>query len=96
LTDETDDEESAPLVAMMSAENTDLVAIGDVGVAVTNLKPVGQAEFHDRIIDVSADLAFVSAGTPVRVISVDRWRVVVEASGPPPEIENEQTGESPA
>lgn len=78
LTDRRDEEEDLSLKEMLGPEPTFAVKVGAVGVATTNLKPVGQAEFGDRIVDVMSDLAFVRVGTPVRVVSVSATRVVVE------------------
>ncbi|MCL4221562.1 MAG: ATP-dependent Clp protease proteolytic subunit [Phycisphaerales bacterium] len=78
LTDRRDEEEDLSLKEMLGPEPTFAVKVGVVGVATTNLKPVGQAEFGDRIVDVMSDLAFVRSGTPVRVVSVSATRVVVE------------------
>ncbi|KAA0213712.1 MAG: hypothetical protein DYG94_09360 [Leptolyngbya sp. PLA3] len=78
LTDRREEEEDLSLKEMLGPEPGFGVEAGAVGVATTNLKPVGQAEFGERIVDVMSDLAFVRAGTPVRVVSVSATRVVVE------------------
>lgn len=77
LQDRRDDEESLSLREMMGAPVA-VVSIGDEGVATTNLKPVGQAEFAERIVDVMSDLAFVRAGARVRVVGVQGSRIMVE------------------
>lgn len=55
-----------------------VLAVGDQGQAITPLRPSGKAQFGDRILDVSSVLGYVSAGTPVRVASVDAFQVMVE------------------
>jgi membrane-bound serine protease (ClpP class) len=51
---------------------------GDLGVAVTTLRPSGKATFGDDAHDVVTGGDYIEAGTKVRVISVDGMRVVVE------------------
>jgi membrane-bound serine protease (ClpP class) len=58
------------------------LAPGDLGVATTALRPSGTAEFDERLIDVVADYELIDAGTPVRVLRVEGFRVVVVAAGP--------------
>lgn len=54
---------------------------GDLGVATTALRPSGTAEFGDRLVDVVSDLEVIDAGTRVRVVRVDGFRVVVTTDG---------------
>jgi membrane-bound serine protease (ClpP class) len=51
--------------------------IGATGVAVTDLRPAGAAQFGDERVDVVSDSAFISAGTPVRVVRSEGYRHVV-------------------
>jgi membrane-bound serine protease (ClpP class) len=51
---------------------------GDVGIATTPLRPAGTAEFGDALIDVVCETGFAAVGSAVRVVSVTRYRVVVE------------------
>ncbi len=53
-------------------------AVGDVGTAITPLRPSGKGQFGDRVVDVSSALGYVDAGTPVRVVTADAFQVVVE------------------
>jgi len=55
------------------------VALGDIGVATTTLRPSGTAEFDGRLVDVVAGLGMIDAGQRVRVSEVDGVRVVVDA-----------------
>jgi len=56
---------------------TAAAAVGDVGRAVTTLRPAGKARFDERHIDVVAEGAFIDAGTTVEVTRVSGNRVVV-------------------
>jgi len=53
------------------------VAVGQVGVAATALRPAGAADIAGRRVDVVTDGQFVAAGAPVRVIAVEGARVTV-------------------
>ncbi|MGB7326918.1 MAG: NfeD family protein [Rubripirellula sp.] len=53
--------------------------MGQSGAATTPLRPSGKARFGNEIIAVVSDGTSVSAGEPVRVISVHATKVVVEA-----------------
>ena len=71
------------MLAAMSREPVDddpnaRVKRGDVGVAITPLRPAGTAEFHDELIDVVSETGFADPGRRVRVLSVSRYRVAVE------------------
>jgi membrane-bound serine protease (ClpP class) len=62
-----------------AARVTDLpLAVGMTGVALTALRPAGTAEIEGRMFDVVAGLGVVDPGAPVRVVAVDRFRIVVE------------------
>ncbi len=65
------------LRAAARLEQTPLT-VGMTGVAVTALRPVGSAEIDGRIFDVVAGLGVIDPGTPVRVVAVERFRIVVE------------------
>jgi membrane-bound serine protease (ClpP class) len=51
--------------------------VGATGVAITDLRPAGAAQFGDERVDVVAESAFISAGTPIRVVRSEGYRHVV-------------------
>lgn len=53
------------------------VAVGDVGEAVSPLRPGGKVQIDDAIVDVITEGDFVDSGTAVRVIGKQGARVVV-------------------
>ena len=53
--------------------------LGQLGVAESDLRPVGVARFGEARIDVVSEGGFVRAGTPVRVREVEGARIVVRA-----------------
>jgi membrane-bound serine protease (ClpP class) len=51
--------------------------VGATGVAITDLRPSGAAQFGDERVDVVAESSFISAGTPIRVVRSEGYRHVV-------------------
>lgn len=54
-------------------------AVGQVGRAITPLRPSGKAQFGDEILDVVAAGGFVDSGVPVRVVEAQAFKLTVEA-----------------
>ncbi len=52
--------------------------VGKRGVAVTDLRPAGKAEFDGKTLDVTAANGFVESGKQVQVVSEDGVRILVE------------------
>ena len=80
-----DEDADEPLSAMSKRREIKLFA-GDEGVATTDLRPAGKARFGDTIADVVAEIGYVEAGTPVRVVSAGRMRVIVDAIKGAPKV----------
>lgn len=55
------------------------VSVGDEGIVTAPLRPAGTAEFDDRLIDVVSETGFIDAGQRIRVVSVTKYQVSVEA-----------------
>ncbi|MEO7724071.1 MAG: serine protease [Chthoniobacterales bacterium] len=55
------------------------LAPGMQGRALTILRPSGKAEFENHVVDVVTEGEFISAETPVAIVSTDGMRVVVRA-----------------
>lgn len=51
---------------------------GDIGVAVSSLKPIGKAEFKDKEYEVKTFGYYVDAGEKVVVIKVENRKIIVE------------------
>jgi membrane-bound ClpP family serine protease len=51
---------------------------GDLGVAETDLRPAGRANFDGRLVDVKSVGAYIDRTTAVRVVSVGRFVIEVE------------------
>ena len=56
------------------------VTPGTEGEALTTLRPSGKARFGEHVVDVVTEGEFISAETPVAVVSSDGMRVVVRAT----------------
>jgi len=74
LLDESTSREAGYLSAAVRPE-----LIGATGVAVTDLRPSGAARFGKERVDVVTDSNWINAGTPVRIVRSDGYRLVVEA-----------------
>lgn len=77
------DDDSGMLAAMAAAPRGP-VRPGDVGRAVTPLRPAGKVDFSGRIVDAVADLNYIEPGVPVRASSVSEFRITVEPVAQPP------------
>jgi hypothetical protein len=69
---------------------------GAIGETVTPLRPSGRAQVGDRVIDVVSDLGYIEAGRKVRIVSADRFRVVVEEIPAPEQSRGPAIGEGEA
>jgi membrane-bound serine protease (ClpP class) len=71
-----------------SAETrTDLV--GDVGRAITDLRPSGTALFGEERIDVVSESEWITEGTPVRVVSAEGYRHIVRSVSEEESVESD-------
>jgi membrane-bound serine protease (ClpP class) len=68
--------ETGLLQAMSHGERA--LSVGDIGVAETDLRPSGRANFHGRLIDVKSVGSYIDKGTAIRVASVGRFVIEVE------------------
>ena len=53
------------------------VSPGDEGTAISPLRPAGVAEFKGHRLDVVSENAFIEAGTHVKIVRLEQYRVVV-------------------
>lgn len=64
--------------AAMGEDQTAPVKVGDVGTALTPLRPAGRVQVGETVIDAAAEFGFVPAGAKVRISSVTPMRIGVE------------------
>jgi len=57
---------------------------GTDGVALTDLRPAGSADFAGERLDVVSEAGWITAGTPVRILRSEGYRHVVRAVPLPP------------
>ena len=53
------------------------VKIGDIGTAITDLRPAGTAKFNDKHIDVYSEGGYIEKGAQVKVLSAENAGVKV-------------------
>ena len=74
---ETSEASAVGLLAAMEQSRRTLEP-GDLGVAATDLRPAGRANFNGRPVDVKSVSAYIERGTQLRVVSVGRFVIEVE------------------
>ena len=57
----------------------DQIEVGQEGMTVSSLKPIGKAEFGSRQIEVRSEGNYIEENQPVRVIKIDNNRIFVAA-----------------
>jgi membrane-bound ClpP family serine protease len=55
------------------------VRIGQVGVAISEMRPMGEVEFGDVRLEAMSELGIILAGQKVKVVSIDAGRPTVRA-----------------
>lgn len=63
-----------------SAESRDDL-VGVLGTAITDLRPSGTGLFGEERIDVVSESAWITEGTPIRIISAEGYRHIVRSAG---------------
>lgn len=56
----------------------DSIKIGDEGITVTRLAPIGKVQVNDRLVEAKSDRKFLDPDTPVKVVEVLRNQIIVE------------------
>ncbi|MEO8475153.1 MAG: NfeD family protein [Chryseolinea sp.] len=54
------------------------INIGDVGVTVSALRPIGKAEFNQKTFEVKTSGSYVDSGQAVKVTQIESYQIVVE------------------
>jgi membrane-bound ClpP family serine protease len=58
--------------------NIDEVQVGEEGITLSALRPVGKADFRDKIFEVTTLGNFLPSGTKVRVVSIKNNKIFIE------------------
>lgn len=59
-------------------EHKNNLMVGDIGVAISSLRPIGKAEFQDIVYEVRSNGRYVDSGEEVKIIKVESNRIIVE------------------
>lgn len=62
----------------VNEDNPIAVVVGDEGVTASSIKPIGKAEFHNRIYEVRSMGNYIVENEPVKVIKIDNNRIFVQ------------------
>lgn len=54
------------------------VSVGDEGITLSSLRPMGKAEFHAKAFEVKTSGGFVDSGERVKITQIDSHQIVVE------------------
>lgn len=52
--------------------------VGDEGVAISSLKPIGKAEINEKVFEVKTNGNYVDAGKRVKVLKISKNKIIVE------------------
>jgi membrane-bound ClpP family serine protease len=58
--------------------NHEKVKVGDIGVTIGRLAPMGKIKVNDEVVEVRSTGAFVNPGEKVKIISIEKSLVTVE------------------
>ncbi|MBI1189922.1 MAG: hypothetical protein GC200_04480 [Tepidisphaera sp.] len=78
---QTGEDESDGMLLAMDPTTDAVATLGELGVALTALRPAGRIQIGERLLDASAAFGYIDAGTPVRVARVEGPWVWVEPAG---------------
>lgn len=53
------------------------LSVGEEGKTTSALRPMGQAEFQNKIFEVTTEGGFMSSGITVKIIKIDKNRIIV-------------------
>ncbi len=54
------------------------IQVGEEGITISALRPMGKAEIRDKIIEVSTLGTFLPSGTKVRIVSIKNNKIYIE------------------
>ena len=72
-----DPETSGELLLAMGESDALVARVGEEGVTLTVLRPVGRVELDGRIVDATAEGGYIDADRPVRVVEVTAFGILV-------------------
>lgn len=63
-----------------ASETRNGIALGSLGVAVTEMRPIGECDFGDQRLEAASELGIIPAGKKVKVIAVVNGRPTVRVA----------------
>jgi membrane-bound ClpP family serine protease len=66
------------LTGIANEINPEKVKVGDIGVTIGRLAPMGKIKVNDEVVEVRSTGTFVSPGEKVRIIHIEKSMVTVE------------------
>ena len=58
--------------------NLNEVQVGEEGITISALRPVGKADFRDKVFEVTTLGNFLASGTKVRIVSIKNNKIFIE------------------
>ncbi|MDR1222225.1 MAG: NfeD family protein [Tannerella sp.] len=62
----------------LSSPKDENLQIGDEGITLSRLAPIGKARFHDITVEAKSINDFIDENTPVVILRIDGYNVIVE------------------
>jgi len=66
------------LTGVANEINPEKVKVGDIGVTIGRLAPMGKIKVNDEVVEVRSTGTFVNPGEKVRIIHIEKSMVTVE------------------
>lgn len=57
---------------------TDGLTVGMIGEAISDIKPIGKASFHDKIYEVKSENGFIEVGKSISIIKIESNKISVK------------------
>jgi membrane-bound ClpP family serine protease len=54
------------------------VHIGDEGITISTLRPIGKAQFHDKTFEVKTSGNYIDQGEKVKIVQIESHQITVE------------------
>jgi membrane-bound ClpP family serine protease len=58
---------------------TDILHVGDIGMTTSSLKPIGNAEFSNKVYEVKSQGEYVDANNQVEIVKIDRNQIIIKS-----------------
>jgi len=58
--------------------NLNEIQVGEEGITISALRPVGKADFRDKVFEVTTLGNFLASGTKVRIVSIKNNKIFIE------------------